>query len=214
MLLWAPKKIKVLVFGHFLIHFPLVSHQSWFTCQCELILEVCRTLASETQCLGHFGPQNRSFRSSVIFSNIFHSFHIIFWLTCFFGGTPMCISIMCPGDSLSGSGVLVATELARPLGLLYSGLRDEYVTGVIYRYFPSTATSTARETRGNNTGQIIHWKLIIVQTIQCSASVNKSIRIYWTLSGVSLHFVMQECRLTRCRLVTPFLRHGHLPMLF
>ena len=47
------------VFDHFLKNFPLVSHQSWFTCQFELLLGVLIS-ASEAPCPGHFGPQNRT----------------------------------------------------------------------------------------------------------------------------------------------------------
>ena len=38
--LWATKYVKIPVFGHFLKNFPLVSHQSWCTCQIGQLLEV------------------------------------------------------------------------------------------------------------------------------------------------------------------------------
>ena len=95
---WAtlgPKQVNIPVFGHFLKKIPLLSHQSWCTCQFEQLLEVCCILASEAQFLGHFGPQNRSwFRSSVIFSNIFNWFHIIIFYMLL-GGTFICISMTC-----------------------------------------------------------------------------------------------------------------------
>ena len=52
---------KYSVVGHFLEHFPLVSHQSWFTCQLGLLLEVCWGSASKAQFLDHSGPQNREY---------------------------------------------------------------------------------------------------------------------------------------------------------
>ena len=36
---------------------PLLSHQSSFTCQFELLLEMCWISTSEAKFLGHFGPQ-------------------------------------------------------------------------------------------------------------------------------------------------------------
>ena len=58
--------------------FPLVSYQSWFTSQFELLIAVCLILVSEAWFGIHFVPQNRwKFRSLVIFSKIFHRFHII-----------------------------------------------------------------------------------------------------------------------------------------
>ena len=61
----------------------------------------------------------------------------------------MCVWMMCPKCSIYGSIIVVAAELDRSLGLLLSGLKQEYVTGVIYRYFPSIAKLTAHETREN-----------------------------------------------------------------
>ena len=64
----------------------MVSHQSRCTCEFELLLKVCWILASEAQFRGHFGPQTREqFRSLVIFSNIFHWFHIILALHAYLG---------------------------------------------------------------------------------------------------------------------------------
>ena len=72
--------------GIFSKHFPLVSHQSWFICQFHLLLVLCWISASEAQFLSHFGPQNRTwFRSLVIFSNIFHWFHILLVLHAYWG---------------------------------------------------------------------------------------------------------------------------------
>ena len=95
--------------------------------------------------------------------------------------------MMCPKGSISGPTVLVAAELVRPLGLLLSGIRQEYVTGVIYSYFPSSATLTARETRENYMGQNNPLETYHSQS-NTVLNVCKSIGIYWTLSGVSLHF--------------------------
>ena len=53
---WAPKKVKILMFGHFLKMFSLVSHQYCFPCSLHLLLDVWRILASEAQFIGHFGP--------------------------------------------------------------------------------------------------------------------------------------------------------------
>ena len=52
----------------------------------ELLLEVCWILASDSQFPGHFGPQSRTcFMSLVIFSNIFHWFHILLVLHDYWG---------------------------------------------------------------------------------------------------------------------------------
>ena len=115
--LWAPKEVKIPVFGHFLKIFPLVAHQSWCTCQFGLLLQVCWILAQEAQFPGHFGPPNRSwFRS---FYQTFSSGFTSFSFYMLIGGTSMCISIMCPKGSISGPGVKVAVELVMPSGLLY-----------------------------------------------------------------------------------------------
>ena len=37
---WTPR-VKISVFGNLKKQIPLVSHQSWFPCQFELLLEVC-----------------------------------------------------------------------------------------------------------------------------------------------------------------------------
>ena len=61
-------QVKILVFGHFLKKFSMVSHQYYFTWSVQVILDVWRIWASEAQFLGHFGHQNKSkFRSLVIF---------------------------------------------------------------------------------------------------------------------------------------------------
>ena len=49
---WAPKKVKILVFGHFLKKFSLASHQYCFTCSLQVLLDGWRIWASETQFLG------------------------------------------------------------------------------------------------------------------------------------------------------------------
>ena len=65
--LWPPPQISK---NSGLWSFSLL-HQSWFTCQFGILLEVCWIFASETQFQDNFGHQNRTwFRSVVILSNI------------------------------------------------------------------------------------------------------------------------------------------------
>ena len=53
----APKSVKILVFGLFLIKFSLVSHPYRITCSLQVLLDVGIIWASDNQFLGHFGPQ-------------------------------------------------------------------------------------------------------------------------------------------------------------
>ena len=64
----------------------LLSEMSSFTCQFELLLDVCWISASEARLPGHLWPINIShFRYSDIFSIIFHCFHIILVLHTYLG---------------------------------------------------------------------------------------------------------------------------------
>ena len=74
-----PKLVKIPVFCHFhKIYNRLVSHQSWFTWQFALLLDVCSISASDTRFPGHFGPQSWKWLwPIVLFSNICHWFHIL-----------------------------------------------------------------------------------------------------------------------------------------
>ena len=97
----------------------------------------------------------------------------------------MCVSMLCPKCSITGPIIVVASELDKSLGFLLSGLRQEYGTGVIYRYFPSIVKLTARETwKLNGPNNPLKTYHILSNTV---LNVCKSIGIYWTLSGVSLH---------------------------
>ena len=53
----GPKVSQILVFGHFLKKFSLVSHQYCFTCSLQILLDVWGIWASEAQFLGHLGPK-------------------------------------------------------------------------------------------------------------------------------------------------------------
>ena len=81
-------------------------YQSWFTCQFELLLEVCWISASEAQFPGLFGPQNRTWFRSL------KSFSQIFFTSCFACLLGVCLGVF--------QGVFsLAAELVRPPGLLY-----------------------------------------------------------------------------------------------
>ena len=113
----APKWVKIIIFGHFLKHFPLVSYQCWCTHHFELLLKMCWILASEAQFPGHLRPKNRSLsRSSVTVSNIFHWFHITLLFHAYWGYF-MCIQ-WCAQNALF-LGLEVAAEPVRPAGLLF-----------------------------------------------------------------------------------------------
>ena len=50
----VPKEVKILIFGHFLNTFSLVSHQYCFASSLQVLLEVCGMWGSEAQIFGPF----------------------------------------------------------------------------------------------------------------------------------------------------------------
>ena len=107
----VPKQIKIQVFGHSPEQFPLVSHQSWFTCQFELLLEVCCISASEAQFLGHFGSQNRTWFRFLVTSLFYVLIRVS--LGVFLGV------------------FLLAVELVRQSGLLFD-MVSKYLHGCVW----------------------------------------------------------------------------------
>ena len=122
----AHKYVKILVFSHFLKPFPLISHQSWFTCHVEQLIEMLiiniglRGLIPVSFCAPR---QIRIQVSCHLLEKIplvlYHSY-----FTCSFGVRYLCASIMCPKGRISGPTVKVAVKLVRPPGLFFEDEND------------------------------------------------------------------------------------------
>ena len=116
--IFGPQIIKNPGLWSFSQNFPLVSNQSWCSCQFELLLEVCWILASEAQFSCHFGPKIDHNSCLQSFSKIFPIGFTSLLFYMLSGGTFMCISMVCPKGSISGPRVKVVAALSRQSGLL------------------------------------------------------------------------------------------------
>ena len=100
--------------------FPLVLHQSWFTCQFELLLKTCWRSTSEAKFPDHFGPKIDNNSGLQGFSQTFSICFASFLTFVFIGASFRYISIMFPKCPISEPIVKVASGFVRPSGLFWA----------------------------------------------------------------------------------------------